>query len=326
MKIVFRNQSYFLTLIVLIFLSCSNDVSDEVANSQDLELMSLDKIAPEPCGTMSAQAFNFEQDPTLIAKFKAYELVTQQIIKDQSFNRKVNDSIVIPVVFHVIYRTDSENLPLEHLQAQLDALNADFSLKNPGRLSIPLEFQSVESDVGIKFELENVIRVHNRRKRRWRPDDRMKFSSSGGSDVVNPQEFLNVWIVNQMPYRGGQLLGYAQFPGGNWSTDGVVLASSFVGGTDRTLTHEVGHWLNLRHIWGDGGCGVDDFVADTPESDSYNRGCPTYPDISCGTADMTMNFMDYTADSCMNMFTEGQKDRMLSVFSQNGGFRATMAD
>lgn len=98
------------------------------------------------------------------------------------------------------------------------------------------------------------------------------------------------------------------------------------GGTDRTLTHEVGHWLNLRHIWGDGGCGVDDFVADTPLSDAYNRGCPAYPDVSCGTADMTMNFMDYTADSCMNMFTEGQKDRMHSVFSQNGGFRATMAD
>ena len=128
-----------------------------------------------------------------------------------------------------------------------------------------------------------------------------------------------------MPYQGGQILGYAQFPGGNWATDGVVMGANFVGATQRTATHEVGHWLNLRHIWGDGGCGVDDFVADTPESDAANRGCPTYPDVSCGSADMTMNFMDYTNDVCLNMFTIGQKARMDAVFAP-GGFRASMAD
>jgi hypothetical protein len=153
----------------------------------------------------------------------------------------------------------------------------------------------------------------------------MKFSSSGGSNVVNPQEFLNIWVVNNMPYRGGTILGYAQFPGGSLSTDGVVLGASFVGSTDRTATHEVGHWLNLRHIWGDGGCSVDDFVADTPVSDAPTRGCPSYPVVNCGSNDMTMNFMDYTADACMSMFTSGQKARMDAVFA-SGGFRATMAD
>ena len=218
-----------------------------------------------------------------------------------------------------------KNLPTSVLQGQIDALNEDFNLNNPGRAGIPSEFQGVEANVGISFTLQDVIRVQNSKKRRWRPNDEMKFSSSGGSDVVNPQESLNIWIVNYMPYQGGQILGYAQFPGGNWATDGVVLAANFVGSTDRTATHEVGHWANLRHIWGDGGCSVDDFVSDTPVSDRYNSGCPSYPTVHCGSNDMTMNFMDYTSDSCMHMFTEGQKSRMATVFAP-GGFREAMGN
>lgn len=101
-------------------------------------------------------------------------------------------------------------------------------------------------------------------------------------------------MVNSMPYRGVQILGHAQFPGGKRTTDGVVLAAPFVGRNQRTATHEVGHWLNLRHIWGDG-------------------------------TNMTTNFMDYSDDTCMYMFTEGQKDRMDAIFAP-GGFRAAMAD
>ena len=101
----------------------------------------------------------------------------------------------------------------------------------------------------------------------------------------------------------------------------------FVGNTQystgRTATHEIGHWLNLRHIWGDGGCGQDDFVADTPLSDRYNSGCPTTQPVHCGSNDMFMNFMDYTSDTCMTMFTEGQQARMASVFADTG-FRSAM--
>lgn len=274
---------------------------------------------------MDVLAENIAKDPKIADNMEAIEQQTRDYIAKGNFKRLVNGKIEIPVVFHVIYRTSSENLSLSILQGQIDALNEDFNLQNPGRNTIPAEFAAVEANVDINFVIENVIRVQNSKKRSWRPDDKMKYTSQGGSDVVNPQEFLNVWIVNSMPYRGGQILGYAQFPGGNWATDGIVLAKNFVGSTDRTATHEVGHWLNLRHIWGDGGCGVDDFVADTPESDGYNRGCPSYPDISCGSADMTMNFMDYTDDVCLNMFTVGQKARMDAVFA-SGGFRATMAD
>ena len=91
----------------------------------------------------------------------------------------------------------------------------------------------------------------------------------------------------------------------------------------RTLTHEIGHYLNLRHIWGDGRCRQDDFVEDTPASDGPNYGCPSYPTVNCKSADMTMNYMDYTDDACMYMFTDGQRNRMRAIF-QPGGARASM--
>jgi len=310
---------------ILLLASCENATEQELQIEETAIV-----LAPEmeaPCATMGVLESNIIQDPAVRERMTMIEKHTEEYIanKEKYQGKLVNGNIVIPIVFHVIYRSASENLSLSTLQAQVDALNEDFNLQNPGRGTIPAEFASVEANIGITFEIQQVIRVQNSKKRSWRPNDDMKRSSKGGSDVVNPQEFLNVWIVNSMPYKGGQILGYAQFPGGSWTTDGVVLASNFVGGTDRTATHEVGHWLNLRHIWGDGGCGVDDFVVDTPESDAPNRGCPTYPTVNCGSNDMTMNFMDYTNDSCLNMFTLGQKSRMEAVFA-TGGFRVDMAD
>ena len=312
-------------VLALLFTSCENASEGDLIIEQTPAIIKQE--AETPCATMDVLQENVLLDPFIKEKMAAIEKHTNEYLlnKDKYQGKLVNGKIIIPVVFHVIYRTTSENIPLSTLQGQIDALNEDFNLQNPGRNTIPSEFVSVEANVGISFEIQEVIRVQNSKKRSWRPNDDMKHSSKGGSDVVNPQEFLNIWVVNSMPYRGGQILGYAQFPGGSWSTDGVVLAKNFVGTSQRTATHEVGHWLNLRHIWGDGGCGVDDFVADTPVSDAPNRGCPSYPDVSCGSADMTMNFMDYTNDSCLNMFTVGQKSRMDAVFAP-GGFRATMAD
>ncbi|THD69399.1 zinc metalloprotease [Robertkochia marina] len=314
-----------LTGLLLLLASCEKTTSnEEVVNEIQEQLV----FAEDQCGTMGVLNENLLNDPDLAVNMQAIELHTSNIIKSGLSQRLVNGVIEIPVVFHVIYNSASENIPLSQIQEQVDALNEDFNLQNPGRNTIPSEFQTVESNIGIRFVLEDVIRVSTK-KRSWRPDDSMKFSSSGGSDVVNPQEFLNVWVVGNMPYRGGNILGYAQFPGGSWATDGIVLDHRFTGNTvystGRTATHEVGHWLNLRHIWGDGGCGASDFVADTPDSDGPSRGCPTYPTVSCGTNDMTMNFMDYSDDPCLNMFTEGQKVRMMANF-ENGGFRVTMAD
>ena len=313
--------------VSMLFASCQKD-NNQSADA-NLEQEASFSIAADQCGTMDVLVDKMAQDPALADKMQAVETHTKRAIESGMSKRIAADGkLEIPVVFHVIYRSASENISLAQIQSQIDALNEDFNLGNPGRTSIPSEFAAVESNIGVRFVLEDVIRVQNKKKRSWRPDDSMKFSSSGGSDVVNPQEFLNIWVVNNMPYQGGNILGYAQFPGGSWSTDGVVMDYRFTGATaystGRTATHEVGHWLNLRHIWGDGGCGATDYVADTPDAAGNSRGCPTYPQVSCGTTDMTMNFMDYSDDPCLNMFTEGQKERMLSVFTP-GGFRAAMA-
>lgn len=324
-------RKVFLSLaaMAMLFYSCENseaELTDENLEPENEEVFS---IARDKCGTMGVLQEKVAENPELASKMEAIELHTQHAIKNGLAQRIAADGVLeIPVIFHVIYRTNSENIPDSQLQDQIEILNEDFNMNNPGRSTIPNEFASVESNVGIRFVLEDVIRVNNR-KRRWSPDDSMKFTSRGGSNVVNPQQFLNIWIVNNMPYQGGNILGYAQFPGGSWSTDGVVLDYRVTGNTawgftGRTATHEVGHWLNLRHIWGDGGCSASDFVADTPSAAYNYTGCPSYPQSSCGSNDMTMNFMDYSNDECLNLFTEGQKNRMLSVFA-SGGFRVAMA-
>ena len=311
--------------LAMIFTSCSEDHNDNFSNSENN--ISLEK-SEKQCFTMDKLAENLAVDTSLEGKMNDIEVQTREYVKNQTKNgvyqRLVNGQIEIPVVFHVIYRNSSENVALSVLQDQIATINEDFNMQNPNRVDMPAEFAGVEANVDINFVIEDVIRVQNSKKRSWRPNDDMKFTSKGGSDVVNPQEFLNIWIVNYMPYRGGQILGYAQFPGGNWSTDGVVLSDGFVGRDQSTATHEIGHWLNLRHIWGDGGCGASDFVADTPDADGYTRGCPSYPVFECGSNNMTMNFMDYTDDDCTYMFTLGQKSRMDAVFASNG-FRSAMA-
>ena len=150
----------------------------------------------------------------------------------------------------------------------------------------------------------------------------MKRTANGGDDAWNSTQYLNLWSCNM----SGGILGYAQFPGGTASTDGVVILYSAFGRTGtvsapynkgRTATHEVGHWLNLRHIWGDANCGSD-LVNDTPTHNTANYGCPTYPHLSTCTGtptEMTMNYMDYTDDACMYMFTTGQSTRMTAAIN-----------
>jgi hypothetical protein len=158
-------------------------------------------------------------------------------------------------------------------------------------------------------------------------DDKVKSSTTGGDNAWPSGSYLNIWSCN----LGGGLLGYAQFPGGAAATDGVVLLYSSIGsmvspGTatpyqlGRTATHEVGHWLNLRHIWGDANCG-NDLVGDTPTQQTSNSGCPAFPHVTCSNGtngDMFMNYMDYTNDACMQMFSVGQSSRMNALFATGG--------
>ena len=230
--------------------------------------------------------------------------------------------INIPVYVHVIYNNSNENISDAQINSQISVLNADFNATNNDINGIPAEFAGSVADSDISFTLAGVTRKASSRAE-WGTRDAMKSSANGGVDAVTPESALNIWVCN----IGGGILGYAQFPGGPTSTDGVVISPQYFGTTGyvaapfdkgRTGTHEVGHYLNLRHIWGDGRCRQDDFVADTPSSDGPNYGCPSYPTVNCKSADMTMNYMDYTNDACMYMFSEGQKQRMRAIFASGG--------
>ena len=235
--------------------------------------------------------------------------------------------ITIPVVFHILYSNSTQNISDAQIQSQLDILNADFRRQNNDQDNI----WSQAADTEIEFCLASfdpdgaptngILRVPTSVSS-FGSNDAMKFTSQGGSDAWPASDYLNYWVCN----LSGGLLGYAQFPGGPASTDGVVCGYQYTGdiGTasspfdlGRTGTHEVGHWLNLRHIWGDGPCGNDDFVTDTPESDGPNYGC-ALGHQSCGSTDMVQNYMDYSDDACMNIFTAGQATRMQALFAPGG--------
>jgi hypothetical protein len=157
----------------------------------------------------------------------------------------------------------------------------------------------------------------------------IKSTALGGHDAWDRNRYLNIWVCNLT----GGVLGYAQLPGGPSSTDGVVIAYKYFGisgasypyNQGRTTTHEVGHFFNLLHVWGDdnGACWGTDYCDDTPNQASDNYGCPTFPHPSCNnTSDMYMNYMDYVDDACMYMFTFDQAERMEATLS---GFRALLA-
>ncbi|WP_420551991.1 GEVED domain-containing protein [Tenacibaculum aiptasiae] len=279
------------------------------------------------------------QDPTLEKRMQEIESFTQKRVKEmESYQGKVNGSIItIPVVVHVLYTNSTNNISNAQIQSQLTVLNNDFRRTNSDRTNK----WSQAADTQIEFRLATVDPNGNATTGITRTQvatstwitgqNKMKYASQGGVNAWNTAEYLNMWVVDniQRP-NGDNILGYAQFPGGAAATDGVVMSDQYFGTTGtakapfdggRTTTHEVGHFLNLRHIWGDGGCGVDDFVSDTPESDAPNYGCKT-GHVSCGSEDMVQNYMDYSDDSCMNLFTSGQKNRMRAVLLAGGSRRS----
>ena len=235
--------------------------------------------------------------------------------------------VTIPVVFHVVYANSTENIPDAQLLEQLQVLNDDFRRLNadqdniwPQAADTEIEFCLATRDPN-GAPTDGILRVPTTAGS-FGSSDAVKFTDQGGSDAWPRDDYMNFWVCN----LGGGLLGYAQFPGGNAATDGIVCGYQFVGidgpgagayNLGRTATHEVGHWLNLRHVWGDGGCGADDFVADTPESDGANYGC-AIGHVSCSTEDMVQNYMDYSDDGCMNVFSQGQGDRMQALFAPGG--------
>jgi hypothetical protein len=242
------------------------------------------------------------------------------------------------------------NLAQGQVQSQLTVLNEDYRNTNADGALVPAVYQPRRGDMEVQFVnalrdpngntlTEPGIDRINRNTRGWNagPYTRAYIESTlKPATSWDPDRYINIWVMD----LGGGLLGYAQFPdntanlgglntlGGLSATDGVVLLYSAYGSRakfasgvysspydrGRTLTHELGHWFGFRHIWGDANCG-DDYCADTPTQQKENYGCVAFPRITCSnvTGDMSMNYMDYSNDACMYMFTQAQKDRLQAV-------------
>ncbi len=236
---------------------------------------------------------------------------------------------VIPVVVHVVHHDATQDISDAQVRSQIAVLNEDFRKANADVASTPAPFAPLAADARIEFALATTDPSGNPTSGITRTsttvdgftdDDKVKRNATGGHDAWPSDKYLNLWCCR----LAGGLLGYAQFPGGPAGTDGVVIRDTAFGNTGtarapfnlgRTATHEIGHWLNLRHIWGDdgNGCSGDDFVADTPNCAGSNGGVPAFPHITCNNGpngDMFMNYMDYTDDRGMFMFTAGQVLRM----------------
>lgn len=297
--------------------------------------------AQQICNASAYMDKSMSQDISLQKKREEIERFTRQFLSARTSNlRTVNASriIQIPVVFHVIYHRPEENIKTEQILSQLQALNRDYRRKNADTINTPSAFLPVAADMEIEFRLaksdpygrstDGIVRKYSP-VHFWESDDKVKFNASYGDNAWDAGSYLNIWICNLK-----DALGYASLPGTDPAKDGVVISYTTVttggsqqGDNGRTLTHETGHWLNLYHLWGDTYCG-NDFVDDTPQQSTYTPGCPTGIRRTCGNnqaGDMYMNYMDFTNDACMNLFTQGQKQRARALF-EPGGYRYSIVN
>lgn len=273
---------------------------------------------------------------TMRAQQAVEDFIQQRALQSTAHSSQITASLApvftIPVVVHVLYSNDIQNIGDEQVKSGIEALNRDFRRLNSDSINTPSAFKSLAADTRIEFVLAtadpagrstNGINRKRTSVTEWKMDDKIKMGAHGGVDAWDTKSYLNIWVGNMR-----SLLGYASAPGSSADKDGVVITTNAFGLTNvrapydlgRTTVHEVGHWLGLRHIWGDSYCG-DDGIHDTPRQGNFTAGCPKGFRTSCenGPAgDMYMNYMDFTDDACMNLFTEGQKDRMRALFVTGG--------
>ncbi|PYJ11477.1 MAG: zinc metalloprotease [Verrucomicrobia bacterium] len=266
---------------------------------------------------MAAHMMLLERFPAFRAAQMRLENTTLRR-RETGFDAAKVKIVTIKTVVNVVYKTTEQNISDAQIKSQFKAMNKDFRATNPDKNQTPTPWKGLVSDVRLQFKLVKVTRTQTT-KSGFGVDDAVKKASTGGIAPFSPKTHLNLWVC---ALTGG-LLGYAQFPGGPEATDGVVINYRAFGtiGTaqapfdkGRTATHEIGHYFNLRHIWGDTpDCSGSDMVADTPNCAGPNFGTPTWPVVTCNNGpngDMFMNYMDYTDDKAMFMFTAQQVIRM----------------
>jgi len=310
-----------------------------------LLLTRLATIAQMDCRSPEYRQIQLIRDPRLAAAIQEIESFTRHQLQTSSIavaGESVSQAnqglslITIPVVVHIIYNSSQQNISDEQVQSQIDVLNRDYRKLNPDTAGIPAYYSALAADCGFRFGLAKtdtngaattgIIRRHTNASS-FSINDDVKFTARGGDNAWDRDRYLNIWVCNLT----GGTLGYSSIVGCRKETDGVVVSFMAFGTTGtaiapfnlgRTTTHETGHWLNMIHIWGDAFCG-DDEVADTPPQQTSTHGDPSGIIISCSNGpfgNMYMNYMDFTDDAGMHMFTYGQRARMRTLFAP-GGFR-----
>ncbi len=298
-----------------------------------------------------------ELDESDLENITKIEQSIQEFATGDNIDNLLSSIIKIPVVVHIVYNTEAQNISDAQIISQIEALNKDFRKQNGDVENVPQAFLPFVVDTNIEFALavrdpngnptNGITRTSTSQIQFMEPhgdtlgrkNQPIKHSDQGGCDPWSPTKYLNIWVCNLI-YHDNELgildhsSGYSQFPGGETKHDGVVINCDSFGTTGdrrphrklgRTATHEIGHWLNLKHLWGkSGGCtgrDDDDDVSDTPHQKGRNNGSPTFPstDQSCDDTDingtMFMNYLDLTDDECMCMFTIGQAVRMRATLN-----------
>lgn len=301
-------------------------------------------VAQRDCGASAYKQELIRNNPDLAVAIQQIETFTRQQLQHPAIAvtgtepaGKGTSVIRIPVVVHIVYNSSQQNISDVQIQSQLDVLNRDYRKLNGDTAKIPGYYSPLAADCGFQFVLANIdtngnattgiVRRHTN-VQAFQIDDAIKFTVRGGDDAWDRDRYLNLWVGHLTP----GILGYSSIPGCPKATDGVSIDYTAFGTTGtasapfnlgRTATHEVGHWLNLIHIWGDADCG-DDYVDDTPQQQQATRGNPSGMIFSCGNTpygNLYMDYMDFTDDIGMHLFTYGQRNRMRTLFAE-GGFRA----
>ena len=328
------NKFPFLLLAFIIFTTIATHAQDRCGTTSYIQKLKNDGVIRES----DAQFEQWLQNKKALRK--------QTLDAD---GRTQTTTYQIPVVVHVIHNGEAvgtgSNISDAQIISQIKVLNDDFQRLNADATNTPSEFQSAAGSLSIEFILAKqdphgvattgIVRVQGSQSS-WSIDDNydLKATSYWPAD-----DYMNIWVCNLQDY-----LGYTQFPASstlqgledasnNAQTDGVVIGYPYFGSIDggnfnlaarydkgRTVTHEVGHFFGLRHIWGDvDNCGGTDYVDDTPNQNGNSSGCPTgaLPSCTAGIHKMYQNYMDYTDDACMNLYTKGQFDRMITVLANS---------
>ncbi len=249
--------------------------------------------------------------------------------------------VVIPIVFHVVWHEDEENITDQQIRSQVEILNGAFASGTQASTAILDIFKDYAAKPGLRFCLadrdpegvptDGILRRYAEEAfladKKVRGRTSIFYDEFGGSNAWDPSRYINVWIA-----VSNRFAGYATFPGevDFPEEEGIIIDPSYIGNIGsaqqnrpfhqgKTLVHEMGHYFGLRHIWGsfnNPNCADDDGIEDTPPQAQAYSGCPFGTMISCNSPDMYQNHMDFTDDNCSLFFTIGQADKIQSVLKQ----------